>query len=80
MPKKIKVDVLPPRDYTYIELLRFWCQTAHADDPSLPFMASMWSYALANNSLTGRQARSANVYINYRMRELGLEEVDFNDK
>lgn len=78
--KKLKVDILPPQDNTYIELLRFWCQTSDAEDPSLPFMASMWSYALANNFLTGKQAKSANVYINHRLKSLGLEEVDFDDE
>lgn len=61
----ISVKIRPPRDNTWEELLRVYCQLADADDPSLPFMASMWSYAINNGGLTGKQADSANRYISH---------------
>lgn len=68
----LKVNVKIPEDCSWKEFLRFYCQTCDYDDPSLPFMASMWSYAIANDGLTGKQAESAFGYIAHRYKKLGL--------
>lgn len=68
----ITVEVSPPKDNTWPELLRFYCQQADSEDPSLPFMASMWSYALNTGGLTGRQAESAERYIVHAFKSHGL--------
>jgi hypothetical protein len=75
----IPIKIAEPQDNSYTELLRFYCQTSEQDDPTLPFMASMWSYSLANGCLTGKQAKNANLYINHRLKTLGLEGVVFDD-
>lgn len=75
MSESIKIEVQLPQDDTYKESLRFYCQTCTADDPTLPFMASMWSFAIANEYLTGKQAKSALIYLNYRFKQYNLDEV-----
>lgn len=79
----MNINISPPRSNNWNELLRFYCQTSHCDDPSLDFMASMWSYSIANEVLTGKQAKMAEKYILHRLKELGLElhgEVATNEK
>lgn len=78
MSKSIQFEVNLPLNNSYSELLRFYCQTCKADDPSLGFMSNMWSYANSRGNLTGKQAVSADAYIEYRFKELGLllSEVD----
>lgn len=68
----ITIEVQPPKDYSWAELLRFYCQQSEADNPALPFMASMWSYALNTGGLTGKQADSAMRYITHACKERGL--------
>lgn len=72
--KIISKDIHLPCDSTWQEALRFYCQTSEPDDPTLPFMASMWSYSIANGGLTGKQSVSANRYLEYRMKNLGVNE------
>lgn len=76
---EIKKNIKIPQDNSYTELLRFYCQTSEQDDPTLPFMVSMWSYSIAKGGLTGKQAKNAGVYINHRLRSLGLEEVEIDE-
>lgn len=61
---------LLPEYHAWPESLRFYCQTSSPNDPSLEFMASMWSYAIYNGSLTGKQAESAHKYLTARYKEL----------
>ena len=79
MQEKITFEIAVPKNSSYGEMLRFWCQTADAEDPSLPFMASMWSYAIANGELSGKQAKSADNYILHRLKEYGLLNIVNND-
>lgn len=73
MSNTIKINVKLPKDDSYPELLRFYCQTCDADDPSLDFMSNMWSYANSKGTLTGKQARSADAYINHRLSQLNMK-------
>jgi len=74
--QKVTKEIHPPQNNSYTELLRFYCQTSDIDDPSLPFMASMWSYSIANDGgLTGRQQKAADVYITHRLKQYNLTEV-----
>ena len=73
---KISIEVSLPQDNTYTELLRFYCQTCEADDPTLAFMSSMWSYAHHKGHLTGKQATSANAYIDHRLKKLNIIETE----
>ena len=68
----ITKDISPPTDNSWTELLRFYCQTADANDPGLPFMASMWSFAISKGKLTGKQADHAKRYIQHAMEKHGL--------
>lgn len=61
-----------PKEDTYSEWLRFICQTADDDDPSLPFMVSLWSYCLKNNGLTDKQIKAFQPYLE-RAREAAVE-------
>lgn len=61
-----------PKEDTYREWLRFICQTADDDDPSLPFMVSLWAYCLKNNGLTDKQIKAFRPYLE-RAREAAVE-------
>ena len=68
----IQKEISPPTDNSWTELLRFYCQTADANDPGLPFMASMWSFAIANGELSGKHAASAELFVKHAMNKHGL--------
>lgn len=62
-------DILPA-DKHWPEMLRFYCQTSIPTDPALTFMATMWSYSLANGELTGTHAMTARAFIEARKLEI----------
>lgn len=64
------IDSLMPSTDDWSDALRFYCQTSSPRDPGLEFMASMWSYAIYNGCLTGKQADSAIKYLCARGDEL----------
>ena len=72
----IQKEITPPTDNSWTELLRFYCQTADANDPGLPFMASMWSFAIANGELNGKHAASAKLFVKHAMDKHGIGEIE----
>lgn len=73
----IDVKSLYPRSSSWTERCRFYCQTSSVTDFALPFMAGMWSLAMARNGLQGGNLHSAEAYYEKRLGELGLTEADF---
>lgn len=61
--KNIILKIPTPRDNSYLERLRFWCQSADPSDPALFFMVNMWSYCIAVGDPTGAKKRSVDAYL-----------------
>ena len=69
---RVMQQILPDGDY-WPEILRFYCQTSHPDDPALPFMASMWSYCLQKGDLSGVHETTADGFWQKRLDDLPIE-------
>lgn len=69
-----KISIPFPQDDSWVECLRFIVQTIERDDPYFEFCASLLSYALHNNGLSDKQAKSiksfADKYIEQKRQEL----------
>lgn len=70
-------EIALPQDNTYVEICRYIMQKADPNYPSLPFIASLYTYAFYNKGLTKKQRLALNphtqLFLGYQCYDVKLD-------
>lgn len=63
----------PPRSREFVEVFRYIIQSMDSDDPNMDFIVSLWSFVLANGTLTIAQADKVRPYCIKYLQKNGID-------